>query len=80
MALHPEIQKKAQEELDRVIGKDNLPTFADLPNLPYVNALCSESLRWPVMVPLALPHQLKQDDIVNGYFIPKGTICMGNTW
>ena len=37
MTLHPEAQKKAQDELDRVVGPDRLPTFADRPNLPYVD-------------------------------------------
>lgn len=80
MALYPDVQKKAQEELDRAIGRDNLPSLSDLPNLPYFNALCSETLRWHAITPLGVPHKLKQDDIVNGYFIPEGTICLGNAW
>lgn len=46
MTLYPEVQNRAQEELDRVIGKDNLPTFEDRDNLPYVNAICTEALRY----------------------------------
>lgn len=80
IALHPGVQKKAQEELDRVVGRDSLPSCADLPNLSYINALCSETLRWHPATPIGLPHKLKQDDVVNGYFIPKGTICIGNSW
>lgn len=41
----PEAQRRAQEELDRVVGTDRLPTFDDRERLPYVNALCSEVLR-----------------------------------
>lgn len=78
MALFPDVQKKAQEELDRVVGRDNLPSFADLPSLPYVNALCSESFRWLPATPMGLPHKLSRDDVVNGYFIPKDTVCFGN--
>ena len=45
MALHPDAQKKAQSELDIVVGTDRLPDFSDLDSLPYVNALTAEVLR-----------------------------------
>ena len=54
MALHPHVLKRAQEEVDRVIGKDRLPTFEDRENLPYVNALCKEVFRWENVVPAGL--------------------------
>lgn len=79
MALHPEVQKKAQEELDRVVGKDNLPSFSNQESLPYIDAICKEIQRWHAVAPLALPHRLMQDDIVGEYFIPKGTLIFGNT-
>lgn len=80
MALHPEAQKKAQEELDMVVGRDTLPSFSDLPNLPYLIALCNEVIRWHPVTPWAIPHRLMRDDVINGYFIPKGTTVIGNTW
>jgi cytochrome P450 len=46
MALHPEAQKKAQEEIDRVVGRHRLPNFEDRDSLPYVNAVVKEVLRW----------------------------------
>ena len=52
MVLHPEVQRKAQAEVDRVIGGDRLPTLADQPNLPYVDALVQEVLRWNPAGPL----------------------------
>ena len=52
MVLHPEIQRKAQAEVDRVIGSDRLPTFADQSSLPYVDALVKEVLRWKPVTPL----------------------------
>lgn len=79
MALHPEVQKKAQEELDRVVGKDALPSFSDQENLPYINAICKEVQRWHPVGPVSLPHRLIQDDVIGEYFIPKGTMVMGNT-
>ena len=46
MTLYPEVQKKAQDEIDAVIGHNRLPTLDDFDKLPYVNALCTELLRW----------------------------------
>ena len=45
LTLYPDVQRKAQDELDQVIGNDALPTFSDRENLPYVNAICAEALR-----------------------------------
>lgn len=72
LVLHPEVQARAQAEIDQVIGRDRLPDFSDRPQLPFVNAICREVLRWNLMLPLALPHAALQDDIYEGYFIPKG--------
>jgi hypothetical protein len=38
MVLYPEAAKKAQAELDAVIGKKRLPMLGDRPDLPYVTA------------------------------------------
>lgn len=46
MVLFPEVQKKAWEELDRVVGQERLPTFDDRSQLPYIEALCKECLRY----------------------------------
>ena len=45
MVLYPDVQRKAQEEIDKVVGKDTLPTFDDMESLPYVKAVCTEALR-----------------------------------
>ena len=52
MMLYPEVQRKAQTEVDRVIGSDRLPTLADRSSLPYVGALVQEVLRWNPVAPL----------------------------
>ncbi|KAI0318125.1 cytochrome P450, partial [Amylostereum chailletii] len=79
--LHaPEVQRRAQEELDRVTGKGRLPTFEDSADLPYITAIAKESLRWESVTPLGLPHALKEDDIYAGYFIPAGTTVLANQW
>ncbi|KAF8512830.1 cytochrome P450 [Hysterangium stoloniferum] len=77
MALFPEKQKKAQQELDREIG-NRLPTFEDRECLPYVSALVKEVYRWRPVFPLAIPHRVTQDDIYRGYLIPKGSVVVGN--
>jgi cytochrome P450 len=80
MTLYPEVQHKAQEELDRVVGSSRLPTFEDRGNLPYIDAIVKETFRWHPLAPLGLPHTADQDDIVNGYLIPKGSILIPNIW
>lgn len=52
MILYPEVQAKAQEEIDRVVGHDRLPDFCDRDDLPYVEAILMETLRWYPVVPL----------------------------
>ncbi len=54
MALFPDVAKKAQAEIDAVVGNDRLPTFADREHLPYVDALAKEVLRWNTVVPTGM--------------------------
>jgi len=79
MAVNPDIQKKAQAEIDRVIGS-RLPTFEDRESLPYVEAIYREVMRYNPPVPLGVPHSVSADDYYKGYFIPKGTAVFGNIW
>ncbi|KAI2634605.1 cytochrome protein [Xylaria nigripes] len=80
MIKYPEVQRKAQEEIDQVIGTGRLPTFNDRRDLPYVEALVTEAWRWHTVVPIDTPHATSADDIVEGYFIPKGTLVIANIW
>lgn len=80
MSLYPEVLKKAQAELDAVVGPSRLPDWEDRGSLPYVNAIVKESLRWQNVVPLSVPHCTVTDDDFHGYFIPAGTIIVPNTW
>ena len=52
MVLYPDVQKRAQAEIDSVVGKYRLPTFEDRDSLPYVNATMREVLRWGIVAPL----------------------------
>lgn len=80
MALYPNMQEKAQAEIDAVVGPNRLPDFQDRPSLPYINAVVKEAMRWNLVVPLVVPHMATNDDEYNGYYIPKGTILISNAW
>jgi len=54
MTLFPEAQKRAQAEIDAVVGPDRLPSYADRDSLPYVEALVKEILRWNAVVPTGI--------------------------
>ncbi|ORY80246.1 cytochrome P450, partial [Leucosporidium creatinivorum] len=81
MVTHPEAQSKAQEELDRVVGTERSPTWDDEENLPYCRSLMKEVLRWrPVAVLGGTPHASTEDDVYEGFFIPKGSTILCNLW
>ncbi|OSD02652.1 cytochrome P450 [Trametes coccinea BRFM310] len=82
MCLWPDVQARAQHELDTIVGPSwtRLPTFSDRDQLPYVNAIVLEVLRWNPAVPLGLAHRLTQDDVYRGWHIPKGTVVWANIW
>jgi cytochrome P450 len=42
LTAYPRVVKKAQEELDRVVGKSRMPTFDDAKDLPYIHAMVKE--------------------------------------
>ncbi|KAJ3793676.1 cytochrome P450 [Lentinula aff. detonsa] len=78
--LNPEIQRKAQAEVDSVVGKDRLPSFQDRDSLPYIEALVKELYRWLPIVPLAVPHRAMKDNLFRGYYIPKNSLVFVNVW
>ncbi|KAG5338879.1 hypothetical protein C0989_005681 [Termitomyces sp. Mn162] len=80
MLLNPAAQRKAQDEIDSVVSRKRLPDFSDRPNLPYVEAIYREIMRWHPVAPLGLAHSTSADDVYNGYFIPKGTMVLANIW
>ncbi|KAJ7181541.1 cytochrome P450 [Mycena crocata] len=76
----PENTPKSQAEIDSVIGRGNLPDFADEDALPYVGAVVKEVLRWKPVAPFGVPHFLPIEDEYQGYRIPAGSIVIGNIW
>ncbi|KAI0763603.1 CyP450 monooxygenase [Trametes elegans] len=80
LATNPDAQRKAQAELDTVVGPGRLPDYDDSDTLVYVNALIRELLRWHIVAPLLLPHLTIEDDVLDGYLIPAGTAISVNVW
>jgi len=80
MAIHPEIQKKAQKEIDQLLGGERLPRLSDQDDLPYIWALVKEIYRWHVPLPISIPKLLREDDVYKGYHLPKGATVMENVW
>ncbi|KAE9382096.1 putative cytochrome P450 oxidoreductase [Stipitochalara longipes BDJ] len=78
--LHPAIVKKAQAELDTVVGSSRLPTFADKDRLPYIAAFVKEVLRWRPLLLCGMPHATTEEDEYMGYRIPKGAVVMAIAW
>ncbi|OCH84102.1 cytochrome P450 [Obba rivulosa] len=80
MTLYPDVQRRAQDELDRVVGRTRLPNFGDRSHLPFIEALIREVYRWNPVSPLALPHVSTSDDVYDEYYIPAGSVVIGNSW
>ncbi|CAA7262059.1 unnamed protein product [Cyclocybe aegerita] len=81
MMLYPEIQKRAQAEVDSIIAKEQrLPTLQDRPSMLYIDALMQEVFRWTPSSPIGLFHCTAADDDYNGYFIPAKTTIIANIW
>ncbi|KAH9888090.1 CyP450 monooxygenase [Cubamyces lactineus] len=80
MVMYPEVQKRAQEELDAVVGPDRLPEHTDRPALPYISAIIKEVLRWHNIVPLGMAHRCMEDNEYRGWIIPEDATIMVNMW
>lgn len=78
--LHPHVIKKAQAELERVVGPERLPDFSDKDKLPYVHAVIQEVLRWRPVAAGGVPHAVTENDEYMGYRIPKGATVIANHW
>jgi len=80
MTLYPEVQRRAQAEIDQIVGKSRLPEFSDEDALPYVQAVLREVLRWHPALPLGVPHKVTVSDVYEGYLIPAGSTVIPNAW
>uniref|UniRef100_F6LHL9 Flavonoid-6-hydroxylase n=1 Tax=[Saintpaulia] hybrid cultivar TaxID=911500 RepID=F6LHL9_9LAMI len=80
MLKNPEILRKAHDEMDRVIGRNRRLVESDIPNLPYLQAVCKETFRKHPSTPLNLPRSSAEACTVDGYYIPKNTRLSVNIW
>ncbi|KAF9464067.1 cytochrome P450 [Collybia nuda] len=80
MLSHPQVLEKARAEIDRVVGPDRMPTFEDERALPYLVACIKETLRRRPPTIMGIPHTADEDDVYEGYYIPKGSTVIGNIW
>ncbi|PIK55198.1 putative cytochrome P450 1A1-like [Apostichopus japonicus] len=79
----PDLQKRMQEEMDDVIGRDRLPSLADRGRLPLTEAFLAEVSRHSSVVPTTLPHSTVRDTILEGgynLYIPKDTVVFVNLY
>ncbi|KAL5663105.1 hypothetical protein ACJX0J_023213, partial [Zea mays] len=78
---HPEALKKAQAEIDAVVGNSRrLITADDVPRLGYLHCVINETLRMYPAAPLLLPHESAADCKVGGYDVPRGTLLIVNAY
>ena len=80
LSLHPEVQKRCQEQIDQVIGSDRLPDINDRPQLVYVDAVLNEILRVVSIAPRALFHANDEMASISGYEIPEQSVVIYNVW
>ncbi|KZV80853.1 cytochrome P450 [Exidia glandulosa HHB12029] len=80
MTLYPDVQHRAQAEIEAITGGDRLPTYNDRERMPYVDALIQEVHRWNPVLPCGLPHFCSTEDVYRGFRIPSGSTVLANVW
>ncbi|KAJ8297795.1 hypothetical protein KUTeg_024326 [Tegillarca granosa] len=82
----PDVQHKVQDEVDRIVGHDRLPSVSDKSSMPYTEAVIFETLRLISHLPIGVPHVNLEDAKIVGYDIEKGSMIFSymkiliNTW
>lgn len=77
---NPDVLKKAQDEIDKHIGKERNVEESDIKDLVYLQAICKETMRLYPAAPLSAPHLSMEDCHINGFFVPAGTRILTNLW
>ncbi|KAH8821438.1 cytochrome P450 [Xylogone sp. PMI_703] len=88
MVLNPEVQRRAQRDIDAVTGGRRLPNFDDWKAIPIIERIVHETLRFHQAVPNGIPHRTTKDDVYRGMYIPKneqsnrvlGSMVIANSW
>ncbi|EOY20999.1 Cytochrome P450 [Theobroma cacao] len=77
---HPRVMFGLQQELETVVGRSKMVEESDLPKLTYLDMVVKESLRLHPVAPFLVPHESMEDIMIDGYFIPKKSQIIVNTW
>ncbi|KAK9996439.1 hypothetical protein SO802_021125 [Lithocarpus litseifolius] len=77
---HPRVMKHLQEELSSVVGMNRMVEETALEKLPYLDMVIRESFRLHPIAEFLIPHQSMKDIEINGYYIPKRTVILINSW
>jgi cytochrome P450 len=80
MSCNPDIQAKAQAQIDSKIGVERTPQWSDYDEIPYVAQIQKETIRWRPVTVLGTPHIAREAGTYKGYVIPKGARTIQNTW
>ncbi|KAK7461912.1 hypothetical protein VKT23_008343 [Stygiomarasmius scandens] len=80
LMAYPEVQKKAQAEIDRLVGQGRAPRLEDFDQLPYCQALINETHRFRPVAPMGIPHAMLDEGEYRNYVLPKGTVIFINVW
>lgn len=74
LSLTPDVQRRAWDELDTIVGRNRMPTSEDREAMPYIEAICQEIVRWHVVIRLGAAHKNVTEDVYNGMYIPAGAV------
>ncbi|OMP01112.1 Cytochrome P450 [Corchorus capsularis] len=80
LTRHPRVKSCLQRELEKVVGMNRKVEEADLPKLTYLDIVIKEALRLHPVAPFLIPHESMEDATINGYYIPKKSRILINTW
>lgn len=77
---HPTVMEKVQEELEHVVGLDRMVEESDLNKLHYLYKVIKESFRLHPVAPFLIPHESREDCMIDGFYIPKKSRLIVNTY
>ncbi|XWS68521.1 hypothetical protein CRYUN_Cryun04dG0097600 [Craigia yunnanensis] len=77
---HPDVLKKARDELDAKVGQENLIDEPHISELPYLQNIKSETFRLYPAAPLLVPHLASHDCTIDEYNVPRNTMVLINAW
>ncbi|TRY56536.1 hypothetical protein DNTS_022792 [Danionella cerebrum] len=80
LVKYPSIQRKLQEQIDKVVGRERLPSVEDKADLAVLEAFIYETMRFTSFIPVTIPHSTTSDVSIEGLNIPKDTVVFINQW